>query len=56
MLVLSDVMADLSVLLDTIGFGLIVPVLPRLLVELTGQSVSHAALDGAQPGPRFRVR
>ena len=36
----------LTVLLDTIGFGLIVPVLPRLLVQLTGASVSHAALDG----------
>jgi len=35
-----------TVLLDTIGFGLIVPVLPRLLVQLTGESVSRAALDG----------
>src|SRR5262245_6194034 len=36
----------ITVLLDTIGFGLIIPVLPRLLVELTGDTVSHAALDG----------
>jgi DHA1 family tetracycline resistance protein-like MFS transporter len=35
-----------TVLLDTIGFGLIIPVLPRLLVQLTGESVSHAALHG----------
>jgi DHA1 family tetracycline resistance protein-like MFS transporter len=36
----------ITVLLDTIGFGLIIPVLPRLLVQLTGDTVSHAALDG----------
>ena len=35
-----------TVLLDTIGFGLIMPVLPRLLVELTGKSVNAAAIDG----------
>ena len=35
-----------TVLLDTIGFGLIVPVMPRLLVELTGDTVSRAAIDG----------
>jgi DHA1 family tetracycline resistance protein-like MFS transporter len=34
------------VLLDVIGFGLILPVLPRLLVELTGDSLSEAAIDG----------
>ncbi|MEP7027749.1 MAG: TCR/Tet family MFS transporter [Candidatus Eisenbacteria bacterium] len=36
----------ITVLLDTIGFGLIIPVLPRLLVELTGDTVSRVALDG----------
>jgi len=36
----------ITVLLDIIGFGLILPVLPRLLVELTGDSVSQAAIDG----------
>ena len=36
----------ITVLLDTIGFGLIVPVMPRLLVELTGDTVSGAAVDG----------
>jgi len=35
-----------TVLLDIVGFGLIIPVLPRLLVELTGDSVSQAAIDG----------
>jgi DHA1 family tetracycline resistance protein-like MFS transporter len=35
-----------TLLLDTIGFGLIIPVLPTLLVDLTGASVSGAAVDG----------
>lgn len=36
----------ITVLVDVMGFGLIVPVLPRLLVELTGKPVSDAAVDG----------
>ena len=36
----------ITVLLDTIGFGLIIPVLPRLLIQITGDTVSHVALDG----------
>ncbi len=36
----------ITILLDTIGFGLIIPVLPRLLVELTGQNLSTAAKYG----------
>jgi MFS transporter, DHA1 family, tetracycline resistance protein len=35
-----------TLLLDTIGFGLINPVMPKLLVQLTGQDVSHAAIQG----------
>jgi len=35
-----------TLLLDTIGFGLIIPVLPRLLVSITGASVSRAAIFG----------
>lgn len=35
-----------TLLLDTIGFGLIIPVLPRLLVSITGSSVSRAAIYG----------
>src|SRR4249919_1048525 len=35
-----------TVLLDVIGFGLILPVLPRLLVQLTGRSLDQAAIDG----------
>jgi DHA1 family tetracycline resistance protein-like MFS transporter len=35
-----------TVLLDTIGFGLIMPVQPALLVELTGESVSRVATYG----------
>jgi len=36
----------ITVLLDTIGFGLILPVLPALLVHLTGLEVSQAATFG----------
>ena len=36
----------ITVLLDTIGFGLIIPVMPRLLVDLTGDTLSRAAIDG----------
>ena len=36
----------ITVLLDTIGFGLIIPVMPTLLTQLTGRSVSDAAIYG----------
>ena len=36
----------ITVLVDTIGFGIILPVMPALLVELTGETVSEASLDG----------
>lgn len=36
----------LTVLVDTIGFGIVLPVMPRLLMELTGETVSEASLDG----------
>ncbi len=36
----------IAVLLDIIGFGLILPVLPALLVQLTGESVSRVAIYG----------
>jgi MFS transporter, DHA1 family, tetracycline resistance protein len=36
----------ITVLIDTIGFGLILPIMPTLLMELTGESVSRAALYG----------
>jgi DHA1 family tetracycline resistance protein-like MFS transporter len=39
-----------TLLLDTIGFGLIMPVYPRLLVELTGESLSRAAIYGGWLG------
>ena len=35
----------ITVLLDIIGFGLIMPVLPTLLMQLTGKTVSAAAVD-----------
>ncbi len=36
----------ITVLLDVIGFSLIIPVFPALLVDLTGDTVSAAAIDG----------
>src|SRR2546426_2479312 len=39
-----------TVLLDIIGFGLIVPVLPTLLVQLTGETVNAAAIHGGWLG------
>src|ERR1051326_7979522 len=36
----------ITLLLDTIGFGLIIPVLPTLLVDITHQPVSRAAVYG----------
>src|SRR5437870_6124882 len=36
----------ITVLLDVIGFGLILPVLPALLMSLTGAGVSQAAIYG----------
>ena len=36
----------ITLLLDTIGFGLIIPVLPALLLQVTGESVSRAAIHG----------
>lgn len=40
------VFVAITLLLDTIGFGLIIPVLPALLLQITGESVSHAAIHG----------
>jgi len=39
-----------TLLLDTIGFGLIIPVYPRLLVDLTGAGLSRAAVYGGWLG------
>ncbi|HJU66505.1 MAG TPA: TCR/Tet family MFS transporter [Gemmatimonadaceae bacterium] len=36
----------ITVLIDSIGFGLIMPVMPTLLMELTGKSVSQVAIYG----------
>ena len=35
-----------TVLIDTIGFGIVAPVTPELIVELTGETLSEAALYG----------
>jgi MFS transporter, DHA1 family, tetracycline resistance protein len=36
----------IAVLIDSIGFGIILPVLPRLIMQLTGVSVDRAAVYG----------
>lgn len=36
----------LTVLLDVIGIGMVIPILPSLITSLTGDDVSAAALDG----------
>lgn len=38
--------ALLAVLIDAIGFGIVLPVLPTLIVELTGQSLADATRTG----------
>lgn len=35
-----------TVLIDTIGFGIVIPVFPELIVELTGKAVNEAARIG----------
>ncbi len=35
-----------TVLIDTIGFGVVLPVMPALLVELTGETVDQASIEG----------
>lgn len=39
-----------TVLLDSVGFGLIIPVMPALLVHLSGRDLSHAAIWGGWLG------
>ena len=45
----------LTVLLDVIGFGIIIPVLPNLLVELEGISISEASAYGGYLLTAFAV-
>ena len=44
----------ITVLVDSIGFGIILPVLPRLIMQLTGVSIDRAAAYGG--GAVVRVR
>ncbi len=39
-----------TVLLDTMGIGVIIPVMPELIMELTGQGLSRAAVFGGWMG------
>ena len=35
-----------TVLIDTIGFGIILPVTPQLIMDLTGQGIGEASMAG----------
>ncbi len=35
-----------TVLIDMVGFGIVIPVVPELIMELTGESLSQAAIYG----------
>lgn len=43
---LAFVFVLLTVLMDTIGLGIIIPVTPELIMELTGEGLSRAAIFG----------
>lgn len=36
----------ITLLIDVIGLGIIIPVMPKLITELTGDSLGEAARDG----------
>ena len=36
----------ITVLIDMIGFGIVIPVVPELIMELTGEDLPNAALYG----------
>src|SRR5262245_28954505 len=40
----------LTILIDTIGLGIVIPVLPELIVELGGVNLSRAAVYGGALG------
>jgi MFS transporter, DHA1 family, tetracycline resistance protein len=43
---LAFVFVFIAVLIDSVGFGIILPVLPRLIMQLTGVSIDRAATYG----------
>ena len=45
----------ITVLVDTIGFGIILPVMPELIMELTGEGLSRAAIYGGWLAFSFAV-
>jgi DHA1 family tetracycline resistance protein-like MFS transporter len=44
-----------AVLVDVIGFGIVIPVIPELIMELTGEGISRAAIYGGWLGFSFAV-
>jgi DHA1 family tetracycline resistance protein-like MFS transporter len=51
----SVVFIFVAVLIDVIGFGIIIPVLPDLIMELTGEGISRAAIYGGWLGFAYAV-
>jgi len=43
------------VLIDVIGFGLVIPVVPRLVMDLTGEGLSKAAIYGGWLGFAYAI-
>ncbi|HXV14202.1 MAG TPA: TCR/Tet family MFS transporter, partial [Candidatus Krumholzibacteria bacterium] len=51
----SVVFIFIAVLIDVIGFGIIIPVIPELIMELTGEGISRAAIYGGWLGFAYAV-
>lgn len=45
----------IAVLVDVIGFGIIIPVIPKLIMDLTGEGISRAAIYGGWLGFAFAI-
>ncbi|HJU75890.1 MAG TPA: TCR/Tet family MFS transporter [Gemmatimonadaceae bacterium] len=45
----------ITILVDTIGFGIILPVMPELIMELTGEGLSRASIYGGSLAFSFAV-
>src|SRR5207244_3276365 len=45
----------ITVLVDTIGFGIVLPVLPNLIGTLTGKSIAEASIVGGWLGFAFAI-
>src|SRR4249920_4187242 len=51
----SVVFIFIAVLIDVIGIGIIIPVIPELIMKLTGEGLSRAAIYGGWLGFAYAV-